>query len=94
MRCSPTAIFLVLLSVAMIQFAVSHLLVSDLEMSTEDPTSQDWKEYRKKAEELEKKIMECEDPVELAKLYLQHGALIETYLKKVGTRQQRDNIND
>jgi hypothetical protein len=82
MRCTSMTLFFVLFALAMTQLAVSHFLMSEFDMATEYPTGQEWEEHRKQSEELEKKILECQDPVELEKLYLQHAALIEKWKQR------------
>ena len=79
MRCASITLFFVLFALTMTQFVVTHFLMSEFDRSTEYPTGREWEEHRKHSRELETKMCECQDPVELEKLYLQHAALIEKW---------------
>jgi hypothetical protein len=81
MRYLATTIFFALFALAVTLIAISHFIESTVEMRTEYPTGQEWREHRQQADELEKKMQKCSDPVELEKLYRQHSALIEQWKK-------------
>ena len=77
-----TSMFFVLFAIAMTLIAVSHFIESKVEMRTEYPASREWREHRQQAEELEKKMRQCKDPVELEKLCRQHSQLFEQWKKR------------
>jgi hypothetical protein len=79
MRFTSATIFFLLVAMAMTVIAVSHFIETKVELRTKHSTSPEWLEHRKQANELEKMMQECKDPVELEKLYRQHSALIEQW---------------
>ena len=85
MRSLATMIFFVLFAVAMTLIAGSHLIESTVELRTQYPTGREWREHRQQAEELEKKMRQCKDSVELERLRCQHLQLIEQWRKKHGS---------
>ena len=81
MRCISATIFIVMFALALTLMAASHLVESRVEMPTKHPTSPEWLEHRNHAKELEKRMRECNDPVEVEKLCRQHSALLEQWKK-------------
>lgn len=79
MRSLTTTICFMLFALSLTLLAASHFLSSRIEMHQEYPTSREWQEHRHQAEELEKKMQECKDPIELEKLCRQHAELIEQW---------------
>jgi hypothetical protein len=78
-----TTIFFVLFAVAGILLAVSHVIESTVECPVDNPTSREWREHRQQAEQLETKMRQCKDSVELESLRCQHLQLIEQWKKRI-----------
>jgi outer membrane biogenesis lipoprotein LolB len=85
MRSPATMFFVVLFAAALTLTAASHFLDTTVEQSSDNPSSREWREHRQQAEELEKKMRQCKDSVELEKLRRQHLRLYEQWRKKHGS---------
>ena len=85
MRSPATMIFFVLFSAAVTLTVASDFFESTVEQPSDNPSSREWREHRQQAEELEKQMRQCKDPVELERLRCQHLRLYEQWRKKHGS---------